>query len=118
MWSLAAEVVTVPLRTTRRSVLSSATTQRTRVVAPAPEPGVASGEGVTRVHSTTPSGSGSPDATPYWKTAPGSTARAAENAGPVSVLPTAVAAAAPAAPLRKVRRSTELSSGQGRERPV
>src|SRR6266542_2540505 len=67
VWSRSGPVVTVPERTTRLNAWSVATCQRTVTTGPVPEPGSASGVGVTRVHSTTQVGSGSPDATPCRK---------------------------------------------------
>lgn len=55
VWSLVGLVVTVPRRTTRP--VTSRTLQPTCLAAPLPEPGVASGAGVTRVQMITPSGS-------------------------------------------------------------
>ncbi|GAA3106725.1 hypothetical protein GCM10020254_60780 [Streptomyces goshikiensis] len=67
VWSAAAVAVTEPRATTREKALSSETSQATSVAGPRPEPGAASGTGVTRVHSRIPSGSGSPEATPCRK---------------------------------------------------
>lgn len=98
VWSEAAVAVVEPLETMSVNALSRATVQLTSVSGPSPEPGIASAVGVTRVHSRTPSGSGSPEATPCRK-AGASAARAGSAAasGPAS---TAVAAAA----LTTVRR--------------
>ncbi|CAM5704659.1 hypothetical protein SVIOM74S_00531 [Streptomyces violarus] len=99
VWSEAAVAVVEPLATTVLNALSLATIQLTSVSGPSPEPGIASGTGVTRVHSRMPSGSGSPEATPCRKAGAWSTARAGRVAasGPAR---TAVAAAA----LTTVRR--------------
>jgi hypothetical protein len=64
VWSRAASVATAPLATVVANAASAATCQRTVTSAPRPDPGTASGVGVTRVHSRMPSGNGSPDATP------------------------------------------------------
>ncbi len=69
VWSETELAVTVPLATTASKLLLRASSQVTGTSGPAPEPGVASGEGVTRVHRITASGNGSPDATPCAKTA-------------------------------------------------
>src|SRR4051812_28272629 len=99
VWSEAAVAVVEPLATMPVNALSLATTQLTSVSGPSPEPGVASGAGVTRVHSRMPSGSGSPEATPCRKAGASVAARAGRAAasGPAR---TAVAAAA----LTTVRR--------------
>jgi hypothetical protein len=60
----AAEVRMTPDRTIEANEGSVATSQCTRTAGPSPEPGVAAGIGVTRVHSTTLCGNGSPEATP------------------------------------------------------
>ncbi len=88
VWSVAASLVTVPLAAIRVKPLSAAISQRTSVPAPRPEPGTASGAGVTRVQSRMPSGSGSPEATPWrncgavaaWAEAPRASGRAAAPA--------------------------------------
>lgn len=109
VWSLAAEAVVEPLATTFVSALSVATTQLTSVAGPSPEPGIASAVGVTRVHSRTPSGSGSPDARPCRKTgASAARAGSAAASGPAS---TAVAATAFSA----VRRRGESELGRSDE---
>ena len=51
-----------------REAGSADTSQRTETSGPAPLPGSDSGVGVTRVHSSTLSGMGSPEATPWPKT--------------------------------------------------
>src|SRR4051812_7795599 len=102
VWSEAAVAVVDPLATMSVSDLSRATIQLTWVSGPSPEPGAASDVGVTRVHSRTPSGSGSPEATPCRKAGVSAAARAGSAAasGPAR---TAVAAAA----LTTVRRRGE-----------
>src|SRR5690606_35762562 len=102
VWSEAVVARAEPRATTSVNALSRATVQLTSVSAPSPEPGAASGTGVTRVHSRTPSGSGSPEATPCRKTGARWAARAGRAAasGPASA---AVAAAA----LTTVRRRGE-----------
>ena len=68
MWSRPALVRNLPLRTIFLNRASFATCQVTVTGLPLPEPGVAEGVGVTRVQMTTRRGSGSPEATPCWKT--------------------------------------------------
>lgn len=94
VWSAAARAVSEPLATIREKPLSSATSQPTAVSGPMPEPGTASGAGVTRVHSRTPSGSGSPEATPCRKAGAESAAWAALAPREASGARAAVAAAA------------------------
>lgn len=94
VWSVAALAVTVPEPTMREKPLSEATSQPTWVAGPRPEPGTASGVGVTRVHSRTPSGSGSPEATPWRKAGAVPAAWAAEAPSEVRGASAAVAAAA------------------------
>ncbi len=97
VWSAAADAVVLPWPTTWVKPLSSAISQLTVRSDPLPEPGVASGTGVTRVHSRTPSGSGSPEATPWWKAGPSAAcARGAAASG--------ARAAVAAAALTTVRR--------------
>lgn len=67
VWSEAAVAVVEPLATMLVKALSRATVQPTSTSGPSPEPGIAAAVGVTRVHSRTPSGSGSPEATPCRK---------------------------------------------------
>ena len=109
MWSRLLLVTKRPVVTTRRKRLSVATSHRTVTFPPLPEPGVACGVGVTRVHSTTASGSGSPEATPCWKTGcfafdpPLSFLPRRAPAGPVDRTP--IVTAVPTAPVaRTVRR--------------
>src|SRR3954451_2437442 len=102
VWSEAAVAVREPRATTVVKALSLATVQPTSTSGPRPEPGVASGTGVTRVHSRTPSGSGSPEATPCRK-AGASVAALAGRAAVSGPARTAVAAAA----LTTVRRRGE-----------
>lgn len=102
VWSEVAVAVSEPLETTVVNALSVATVQLTSVSGPSPEPGTASAVGVTRVHSRTPSGSGSPEATPCRK-AGVSVAAPAGSAAISGPARTAVAAAA----LTTVRRRGE-----------
>ncbi|GAA2909349.1 hypothetical protein GCM10020221_01730 [Streptomyces thioluteus] len=86
VWSEVAVAVTVPVAAIRRKPESSATSQVTVTSGPRPEPGVASGADVTRVHSRTPSGNGSPEATPWRKTGRSpSAARSGETPSSVAV---------------------------------
>ncbi|GGG66342.1 hypothetical protein GCM10011374_33030 [Kocuria dechangensis] len=64
VWSRAGPVPTTPRATIRPKSGSVATSHVTVTSGPAPEPGSDSGVGETRVQSRTPSGSGSPEATP------------------------------------------------------
>ena len=64
MKSLALVAVTWPELTTSAKAASLATSQRSFVGSPMPEPGVASGDGFTRVQMMTALAVGSPDATP------------------------------------------------------
>ena len=98
MWSEAAVAVVEPFATTFVNAVSVATVQPTSTSGPSPEPGIASAVGVTRVHSRTPSGSGSPEATPCRKA--GASAARAGSAAASGAPSTAVAAAA----LTTVRR--------------
>ncbi len=84
VWSVAARAVTVPRATTEEKAASAAISQPTSVSGPAPEPGCASSVGVTRVHSRTPSGSGSPEATPCrnWGVAAAVAVVARDSGGP------------------------------------
>lgn len=98
VWSEPARATAVPRAATREKALSSAISQTTGVSAPSPEPGTASGAGVTRVHRRMPSGSGSPEATPCRKAGPPA-ARAL-----VAAASTEPATAVAAAALTTVRR--------------
>lgn len=108
VWSADARAVVLPWPTTWVKPLSLAICQLTSVSGPLPEPGEASGIGVTRVHSRTPSGRGSPDATPWWNAGPSAAwARGAAASG--------ARAAVAAAALTTVRRlgAKELSELAG-----
>ncbi len=104
--------MTEPLTTIREKALSSATSQATSVAGPAPEPGTASGVGVTRVHSRIPSGSGSPEATPCRKAGPFEAAEAGEM--PSAAVAKGARAAVAAAALTTVRRRGVAAVGEGR----
>ena len=102
VWSEAAFEVVAPLATIFVKALSSATSQLTAVSGPLPEPGTASGVGVIRVHSSTPSGSGSPEAMPCRKA--GASAAEAEAAEVATARAGAATTAVAAAALTTVRR--------------
>ncbi|SKZ64279.1 Uncharacterised protein [Mycobacteroides abscessus subsp. abscessus] len=103
MWSRCAVVVTLPDATTLPNALSCATSQRTAVGSPRPEPGVARAWGVTRVHRITRSGSGSPEATECAKTPEPPGAAAADG---ITADATAAVPAATVADFRNVLRVT------------
>src|SRR5690606_7776830 len=94
VWSDAAVARVDPRATTSVNALSRATVQLTSVSGPTPDPGIASGVGVTRVHSRTPSGSGSPEATPCRKAGASVVTALAGRAPASGAASTAVAAAA------------------------
>lgn len=95
VWSRSGPVPALPLRTIRRKPASAATSQRTVTAGPTPEPGVAAAVGLTRVHRTTASGSGSPEATPCRNT-PVARAGPAATALEAGVTTRAAPATAPA----------------------
>ena len=99
VWSRSGPVATRPARTIRVKVASVATCQSTVTAGPCPDPGTESAVGVTRVHSRTPPGNGSPEATPCWKTS----FVAALAASPVAAMATIPATPAPRR--RTLRRS-------------
>ena len=117
VWSRSGPVTVEPCATTRRKSGSVATCQATVTRGPEPDPGRASAVGVTRVHSTTASGSGSPDAIPWRnrdvaQAAVGEPVVEAAVAGRARAAPTPSAAAVAAEPARKVRRSIMVTDPQ------
>src|SRR5690242_6329763 len=102
VWSRPASVVTAPDRTTSVNASSSATSHRTVTRGPRPDPGSACSVGVTRVHSTTASGSGSPEATPCRN---GDTGDEAAGVDRTSDPRTLNPAARPTPPIRNCLRS-------------
>jgi hypothetical protein len=96
-------VGTVPVPAMFAKPGSVAISQVTSTVGPWPEPGVESGVGVTRVQSSTPSGNGSPDATPCAKA--GSPSAAQTVVAVATAPPTATVAAATPDAFRTERRS-------------
>jgi hypothetical protein len=104
VWSLPGPVLCAPDATTVANAGSAATSQVTFTVGPTPEPGVASGVGVTRVHSRTASGRGSPDATPWAKTGSSAVAVVVGSAAAPRTTP------AVAAPARSTDRRSKVCS--------